>query len=49
MQHDKYDIIIIGAGIAGLTALLLLVERGWRVALLEKGQVVDAQAETQNI
>lgn len=49
MQHDKYDIIIVGAGIAGLTALLLLVEQGWRVALLEKGQVVDAQAETQNI
>ena len=33
---DKYDAIIIGGGIGGLTCALLLAKKGLRVALFEK-------------
>ena len=36
-QHRDYDIIIIGAGIAGLTAAVRSLELGLRVLVLEKG------------
>ncbi|MDX6198610.1 MAG: hypothetical protein QOJ79_1761 [Actinomycetota bacterium] len=35
----SYDVIVVGAGITGLSTALTLAERGSRVALLEAGQV----------
>ncbi|MDR1305155.1 MAG: FAD-dependent oxidoreductase, partial [Verrucomicrobiales bacterium] len=35
---QKYDAVIIGAGVAGMSSALLLARRGWRVALLEQGR-----------
>lgn len=38
-MSEKYDVIIIGAGIAGLTAAAVLAKRGKKVLLLEKNSV----------
>lgn len=35
-QDDEYDIVVIGAGIGGLTAASLLAQRGLRVIVLEQ-------------
>ncbi len=48
MNRRRYDAIVIGAGMAGLTAGSLLARRGWKVLLLEKesqagGYVVSFQ------
>ncbi len=41
MGIDKrYDAIVIGAGVGGLTAATLLARKGWRVLLLEKERQV---------
>lgn len=37
MGHDKFDAVVIGAGIAGLSCALRLTELGQNVMLLEKG------------
>lgn len=34
---DKYDVVVIGCGIGGLTCALLLAKKGMRVAVFEKG------------
>lgn len=34
---DKYDVVVIGGGIGGLTCALLLAKKGIRVAVFEKG------------
>lgn len=34
--HDRYDALVIGAGVAGSTAALLLARAGWSVVLVEK-------------
>ena len=40
MSHKKYDAIVIGAGMGGLTAAALLARKGRKILLLEKeGQV----------
>ncbi|MBM4339316.1 MAG: NAD(P)/FAD-dependent oxidoreductase [Deltaproteobacteria bacterium] len=39
-NHKKYDVLIIGAGIGGLTAGALLARKGWKVLLLEKEKQV---------
>lgn len=38
MSVIEYDIVIIGAGVAGLTAGALLAERGFKVVLVTKGE-----------
>lgn len=38
MSVTEYDVVIIGAGVAGLTAGALLAERGFRVSLVTKGE-----------
>jgi glycine/D-amino acid oxidase-like deaminating enzyme/nitrite reductase/ring-hydroxylating ferredoxin subunit len=39
-----YDVAVIGAGITGITACILLKERGKRVALIEKGDVAAGES-----
>ncbi|MFT4627031.1 MAG: cholesterol oxidase [Myxococcota bacterium] len=38
MQHDHYDWIIVGSGFGGAVSALRLVEKGYRVLVLEKGR-----------
>ena len=40
MMHKQYDAIIIGGGVAGLTAALHLAERGLKPLILEAGERV---------
>lgn len=45
LQGDiRVDVAIIGAGITGLTAAVLLKERGKRVAVIEKGTVASGES-----
>lgn len=37
MMKDKYDIIVVGAGLAGLTAAYVLARNGFDVIVLERG------------
>lgn len=37
MSDEKLDVIVVGAGVAGCTAALLLARRGLEVALIERG------------
>ena len=41
---DQVDVVVIGGGIAGVSAALELVERGKTVALCEKGQIGAEQS-----
>ncbi len=36
MERTKYDVIVIGSGIGGLTTASLLSKKGWKVLILEK-------------
>ncbi len=48
MQFVSRHVIIIGAGIAGLTAALCFAQRGWRVTILERKQeIAEAGAGIQ--
>ncbi len=38
MGHDRYDVIIVGAGPAGSSAAKLCAENNLSVALIERGQ-----------
>lgn len=40
MEKEKYDILIIGSGIGGLTAGIILARFGYKVLILEKNQQV---------
>ena len=44
----KYDAIVVGAGIAGLSAGALLAKRGKKVLVLEKNKDVGGSARTYN-
>lgn len=43
MEEQTYDFIIIGSGFGGSTAALRLVEKGYRVLMLEKGSELKAK------
>lgn len=43
MVVKSYNVLIIGAGIAGLTAAIALVEDGHKVTMLEGAPVVTAK------
>ncbi|MBU2541846.1 MAG: NAD(P)/FAD-dependent oxidoreductase [Candidatus Omnitrophica bacterium] len=46
MKKDEYDVIIIGAGIGGLTAGNILAKNGMKVLILEKNQVPGGAVTT---
>ncbi len=43
VQDGVYDVVVVGAGITGLTAAYLLKRAGFKVAVLEKGRVANAE------
>ncbi len=45
----KYDFLILGGGIGGLSIAALLATRGKRVCLLEKSNAVGGWAKTERI
>ena len=47
-QQSKYDVIIIGAGLTGLTTALECVKNGLHVAIVEKDYRVGGQIQTKN-
>src|SRR4026207_659729 len=44
----KYDVIVIGAGAAGLAAMRKLIEAGLRVCILEASNVIGGRIATIN-
>ena len=43
------SVIIVGAGITGLSAARILVDAGWRVRLIDKGQAVGGRFATRRL
>jgi glycine/D-amino acid oxidase-like deaminating enzyme len=41
---EQSDVVIVGAGIVGITAALFLAERGVSVTVVEKGRVAHKQS-----
>src|SRR5436309_1039564 len=48
-QMDKYDVIIIGAGLAGLQCARLLASRGVKVLLVDRRRTIDRSIRTTGI
>lgn len=46
MESSKYDALVIGAGLTGLTTAFYLKKRGFKVAILEKSDRCGGQIET---
>lgn len=46
-RHNSYDTVVVGGGLAGLTAGVTLARGGRRVVVLEKGRVLGGRAQTQ--
>ncbi|WP_165423046.1 phytoene desaturase family protein [Ktedonosporobacter rubrisoli] len=49
MHAQKFDAIVIGGGLAGLTAAAYLARAGREVALLEKSSLLGGRAITRNV
>lgn len=49
MTHPKFDVAVIGAGIAGLTCAQRLSETGYRVVVLEKSRGVGGRVATRRL
>jgi phytoene dehydrogenase-like protein len=47
-RHGQYDAVVVGGGLAGLTAGTILARGGQRVAVLEKGKEPGGRAQTQS-
>jgi len=45
-DSNSYDCIVVGGGVAGVTAALAATDRGWRTALLERGRVLGGMARS---
>lgn len=43
MANEKFDVIVVGAGAAGLGAAYTLAKRGFSVVVLERGERVGAK------
>ena len=48
MNNPQFDTIIIGAGIAGLTAAKVLKATGRKIAILESADAVGGRVRTDN-
>ena len=48
-SSSEYDVVVVGAGIAGLMASKQLSEAGYRVAVLEKARGVGGRMATRRI
>lgn len=48
MNNKTYETIIIGGGLAGLTAAILLAERGQKVIIYERAAEVGGRAQTRD-
>lgn len=48
-KHDNFDTIVVGAGLAGLTAAATLSRSGRRVALLERNAELGGRARTDDL
>ena len=46
MIKEKYDVVIIGAGLTGLTAAFYLHKKGKKVAVIEQNNRIGGQIET---
>src|SRR5437016_14539112 len=46
---DRYDVVVIGAGLAGLQTACLLGERGLRVLLVDRKSALDQSIHTTGI
>src|SRR2546428_6030061 len=49
MPLNRGTIIVVGAGIFGVTAALELVRRGWRVTLVDPGPIPHPRAASTDI
>jgi hydroxysqualene dehydroxylase len=45
-SSNCFDCIVVGGGVAGVTAALAATDRGWRTALLERGRVLGGMARS---
>ncbi len=44
-RPDTFDVVVVGSGAGGGTAVQVLIEKGMRVALLEAGPMLDIKTE----